>query len=353
MSSNHDPSIEELRAQAELSRAALAANVTELRGRIARVTSPKNIKAEVRSYVRHERESLMDNLRRRASDNPLQAAAVAAAAAYPALSLARAIPVPLMLIGAGLFLTTRRGQDSAAAMKDKMNDAGRRVSETVSEMTEGVAQTASEMTDKVTSRVTDTVSGLRDQAAAAAGTIAASAEGIVPRAATAPEGTEAVTARLANMASETMQDVSSRASRAVQGVSARTSRARGSATRFASDNAVLLAGVGVLAGALLAASFPVSNAENRVLGPGKRKVKDAARTAAAMGMDKAGAVVADAVESVSSAAAREGLDGSALHQAVGDLTGKARAVAERSVDAALGQKHQEQPQQTFSERNPT
>ena len=93
--------------------------------------------------------------------------------------------------------------------------------------------------------------------------------------------------------------------------------------------------------------------ENRVLGPGKRKVKDAARAAAAMGMDKAGAVVADAVESVSSAAAREGLDGSALHQAVGDLAGKARAVAERSVDAALGQKHQEQPQQTFSERNPT
>ena len=149
------------------------------------------------------------------------------------------------------------------------------------------------------------------------------------------------------MAADTVDDVSSRAR-----------SARSSATRFVSDNAVLLAGVGVLAGALLAASFPVSNAENRVLGPGKRKVKDAARAAAAMGMDKAGAVVADAVESVSSAAAREGFDGSALQQAVGDVTGKARAVAERSVEAALGQKQQaqqQQPQQqqTFSERNPT
>jgi hypothetical protein len=345
MSSTHDPSIEELRAQAELSRAALAANVTELRGRIARVTSPKNIKAEARAYVRHERESIVDKLRQRASDNPLQAVAVAAAAAYPALSLARAIPVPLMLIGAGLFLTTRRGQDSAAAMTDKMNDAGRRVSETVSEMTESATQTANEITDKVTSRVTDTVSGLRNQAAAAAGTISAGAKSMLPGATPSGDGTEAVTARLANMVSETTHDVSSRAS-----------RARSSAGRFASDNAVLLAGVGVLAGALLAASFPVSNAENRMLGPGKRKVKEAARAAAAMGMDKAGAVVADAVESVSSAAAREGLDGSSLQQAVGDLTGKARAVAERSVDAALGQKHQghhEQPQQTFSERNPT
>src|SRR5688572_8373083 len=305
MSSIHEPSIEELRTQAELSRTALAANVTELRGRIARVTSPANIKAEVRTYVRHERESLVDNLRRRAAENPLQAAAVAAAAAYPVLGLARAIPVPLMLIGAGLFLTTRRGQDSAAAMTNKMNDASRHATQTVGEMTESVTQTASEMTDKVTSRVGATVSGLRDQAAAVAGTIAASAKSMLPGAATAREGTEAVTARLATMASESMQDMSSRAS-----------RARGSASRFASDNAVLLAGVGVFAGALLAASFPVSNAENRVLGPGKRKVKDAARAAAAMGMDKAGAVVADAVETVSSAAAREGLDSSSLQQAV-------------------------------------
>jgi hypothetical protein len=223
-------------------------------------------------------------------------------------------------------------------------------------MTNTVTQTASEMTDKVTSRVSDTVSGLRDQAAAAAGTMAADLAGSVPSAAKLRAETDEVTAKLATMATQTVQEVSSRASRAVQGVSARASRAGGSASRFVSDNAVLLAGVGVIAGALLAASFPVSNAENRVLGPGKRKVKDAARAAAAMGMDKAGAVVADAVESVSSAAAREGLDGSALHQAVGDLAGKARAVAERSVEAALGQKQQaQQPQQqqTFSERNPT
>lgn len=339
MSSTHDPSIEELRARSELSRAALTVNVAELRGRIARLTSPAEIRSEVRNYVRSERDGFLDNLRARAADNPLQAAAVAAAVAYPALSLARAIPVPLMLIGAGLFLTTKRGMKSSAAMKAKMNDAGRRVTDTVTDMTE-----------TVTSRVSDTVSGLRDQTASAAGHGSAEPAGSV---ATLGEETEAVTAKLANMASETVQEISSRAS-----------RARGSATRFASDNAVLLAGVGVIAGALLAASFPTTRTENRVLGPGKRKVKDAARAAAAKGMDKAGAVVADVVESVGSAAAREGLDGAGLQQAVGDLTGKARAVAERSVDAALGQGAQghqgqerqgyhQQEQQSFSERNPS
>ena len=40
----------------------------DVRGRIAGVTSPRNIKAGVRSYVRHERESIVDSLRRRAAD---------------------------------------------------------------------------------------------------------------------------------------------------------------------------------------------------------------------------------------------------------------------------------------------
>jgi ElaB/YqjD/DUF883 family membrane-anchored ribosome-binding protein len=152
-------------------------------------------------------------------------------------------------------------------------------------------------------------------------------------------GVEAAGARLANMASDTAHDVSAQAR-----------RASASASRFVSDNAMLIAGVGAIAGALLAASFPLSETENRVLGPGKRKVKDAARAAAAMGMDKAGAVVADTIESVKSAAAREGLDGTGLQETVGDLADKARAVAERTVDAALGQQQQ---QPTFSERNST
>jgi hypothetical protein len=345
MSSNNDPSLDDLRARAELSRAALAANVTELRGRIARVSSPAAIKAEVRTYARHEREGLVDRLRQRAAENPLQAAAVAAAIAYPALSIVRAIPMPLMLIGAGLFLTTKRGQDSAATMQAKMNDAVRQGTETVTAMAE-----------PVTSRVSEKVSSLREQAAATIGAASttigaasAAVAGSVSAAASAADpaklraGVEGASARLANMASD-----------AAHSVSAQASRAGGSASRFVSDNAILIAGVGAIAGALLAASFPLSETENRVLGPGKRKVKDAARAAAAMGMDKAGAVVADTIESVKSAAAREGLDGTGLQETVGDLADKARAVAERTVDAALGHEiGQQQEQQTFSERNPT
>jgi hypothetical protein len=324
MSSTNHPPLDELRARAELSRAALAANVTELRGRITRVTSPSNIKAEVRSYVRTEREGLVDNLRHRAADNPLQAAAVAAALAYPALSILRAVPVPLMLIAAGLFLTTKRGQDSSAAVKSKMDEAVRRGTATVAEAT-----------DAVTSAVSDKFSALRTQATSAG----AAGASMIPDAAKLREGTEAAKTKLAELASGT-----------VQGVSTRANRARGSVSRFASENALLLAGIGAVAGALLASSFPVSDAEDRVLGPGKRKVKDAARATAVTGMEKAGAVAADALESITSAASREGLDSAGLQQAVGDLAGKARAVAERSVDAALGH---EQQQQMFSERNPT
>jgi hypothetical protein len=328
MSSPNDPSIEELRTRAELSRAALAANVAQLRGCVTRVTSPANIKAEVRSYARSEREGLVERLRQRAADNPLQAAAVTAAVAYPALSLVRAIPLPLMLIGAGLFLTTKRGQDSSAAMQEKMNEAVQRGTETVTAVVEPVA-----------ARVTETVSGLREQAASVAGAASAAVASAADPA-TLRSGVEAARDKLTTMASDTMHSVSDRA------------RHTGSSTgRFVSDNAMLIAGLGAIAGAVLAAAFPLSETENRVLGPGKRKVKDAARAAAAMGMDKAGSVVADTIESVKSAAAREGLDGAGLQETVGDFADKARAVAERSVDAALGQ-HQDQ-QQSFSERNPT
>ena len=324
MSSTNEQSLEELRARAELSRAALAANVAELRGRITRVASPSAIKSEARAYVRQERDDLMDGLRARAAGNPLQTAALVAAFAYPALALARAIPVPLLLVGAGLFLTTQRGRNSSATVKAKMDEAVRHGTEA-----------AAEMAESVTSGVSEKVSALRTQMTSA---MEAGAKAI-PDAAKIGEGTQAAKAQLTELASDT-----------VQTMTARASRARVSVSQFAADNALLLAGVGVIAGALLASSFPVSDAENRVLGPSKRKVKDAVRATAVKGMERGGEVIADALESVTSAASREGFDGSGLQQAVSGLADKARAVAERSVDAALGQ---EQQQQTFSERNPT
>ena len=97
------------------------------------IVSPAHIKKEIRNYVREERESVVQSIQQRAKDNPLQMAAIGAAVAYPALSLLRAIPTPLLLIGAGLFLTSKRGQQSAKDIKAKVDDVVQQGTEKASE----------------------------------------------------------------------------------------------------------------------------------------------------------------------------------------------------------------------------
>src|SRR6185503_9083689 len=109
--------IQDLREASERNREALATTVTELRERVGgtaselkTLVSPSHIKQEIKDYVRQEQDSIVGSLQRRAKESPLQAAAVGAALAFPALGLLRSLPAPLWLIGAGLFLTSRRGQ---------------------------------------------------------------------------------------------------------------------------------------------------------------------------------------------------------------------------------------------------
>ena len=137
----HEPSVEELREESQRNREALAATVGELREKVGDTAteiktkvSPSHIKKEIKSYIREERESLLKAVQRRAQENPLQVAAVGAALAFPALSLLRAIPVPLMLIGAGLFLTSQRGQRSARRAKTRLDAAVNQGTEAVSEL---------------------------------------------------------------------------------------------------------------------------------------------------------------------------------------------------------------------------
>ena len=113
MDTRQDCTVEELRQRSEANRAQLASTVEELREKVSdtasevkTLVSPSHIKEEIKTYIREESDSLV----RKARENPLQAAAVGAAIAYPAWSLLRAIPAPLLLIGAGLWLTGSHGR---------------------------------------------------------------------------------------------------------------------------------------------------------------------------------------------------------------------------------------------------
>src|ERR1700733_7185096 len=135
-------SVEELRQQSERSRAELSTTLDQLSARITDTAedlrhkiSPQHVKAEVSDFIGNTTRGWLDGLKRQAMDNPMQAVAAASAIAVPLLRLARGLPLPLLMIGAGLALTSQTVRDStsgavAPAMdkaRDVMSDATQRV----------------------------------------------------------------------------------------------------------------------------------------------------------------------------------------------------------------------------------
>jgi hypothetical protein len=161
--------------------------------------------------------------------------------------------------------------------------------------------------------------------------------------------------RISDKASSTADSVKTRASEAKDRADEMARTSRYAVTDFVNDNPLLVAGIGAVVGAVIAASIPPSEPENRLFGAGSEKVKAKAREAAAQGIEKVGDLAAETAGSVAVAAAREGLDAAGVQGALSKVADSVRAVADRGLDTALGQKKQPQPNQSFehptSERN--
>ena len=85
--------------------------------------SPEAIKTEVSNYARNRGERLLEDITSAARRNPMQAVAVGASVAYPLLRLARAIPLPILMVGAGLYFAgTKTGQSATQKASDLAAD---------------------------------------------------------------------------------------------------------------------------------------------------------------------------------------------------------------------------------------
>jgi ElaB/YqjD/DUF883 family membrane-anchored ribosome-binding protein len=341
MQTANELSIEELREESERNREALASTVTELRERVGdtaselkTLVSPSHIKSEIRDYVRQERETLVDSLQRKAKENPLQMAAIGAAVAFPALGLLRAIPAPLWLIGAGLFLTSKRGQQAASDVKTRVDDVVRQGTEQVSEL-------ASSLQSDVEDRVAGARYGLeeaRDSVSSAVGAVTDKTRAAFHdvRNAVADASQEAggeVRATAAEFGQRATQTARSMKESTVEAAA----NSRTTVANFVNDNPILVAGIAVVAGAFIAASIPPSDAENKLFGSGREKLKGKALEAAAQGIEKAGDFAVEAAGAMAAAAAREGLDASGVKGALDKVADSVRAVADRGLETALGE----------------
>ena len=350
MQQSENYSVEELRRRSDEVRAELASTVGELREKVSdtaseikTLVSPSHIKEEIKTYIREERESLRQSLERKIRENPLQAAALGAAVAYPAWGLLRAIPAPFLMIGAGLWLTTSKGRKTI-----------KQVNATVSEAVEQGAERASEIAGELQSSSREGADAVGRSYEEAREAVSSQAGGLTHKARVAAHDmrdatvsqSSAVTGSIADAANNMVARSTQTVSQATNGASGTVQKSKSAVMNFVETNPLLVAGIGAAVGAFIAASLPRSDTENKLLGGEADKLKDKALDAAAQGLEKGQKLAADIVDDVAQAAAREGVDGAGIQRAVQDVTSRVKAVAERGVRTAVGESPPESSQQT-------
>ena len=284
----------------EQSRAQLAATVDRLRDQITDTAedirykvSPEGIKAEVSGFISHKTQSWLDAVKQQAMENPMQAIAAGTAIAVPVLRLARGFPLPLLMIGAGLALSSKTVRDRAAeaaapgsrevgettARAQSLGDGMRRAISDAERQTAGMASEARDTTSGIADAAGEMASDLKDRAA---------------------QTVDAVTSKF----SAGMDAASEKAKETIERARSTANNAPAAASKVIRNNAALIGGLGVAIGAILAASLPATRAEAGVMGKASDRVKRAASTAAQSGFEAA----KDTVLSAADAAAKSVAD---------------------------------------------
>jgi hypothetical protein len=349
-------SLSEIEREAEHTRADLIHTVDELHNRV----SPQAIKEEVKAYVRETKQDFIRNLERRARENPFPTIAVAAGLAYPVWRLLMNIPVPVLLVGAGLALTRGGGTPWTGA-------------HSTGGFGEAVGDTMKRTVQDASSTMSDTLAGMKDTLASAKDTLASAKE---KTAGMAGDAKAAMTARM-NEAADRMNDAADRAASAMgdavssartvasdtvsaaqqtlsgayqSGVDALQSgadamvRTRDQLTdtlRQSSGTLVetiesypfVWGAVGLVVGAAIASALPVTQAENRLFGDASDQLKNRAGDLANRGMQVATEATQDVYQDAVSRAKEQGVGPEVVRETIKDAADKVRSAVAQASDA--------------------
>jgi hypothetical protein len=361
-------SLSDLKRGAERTRAEFTETVDQLRCKVSDTVtefrervSPDAIKAEVSDYFRTRGQLLLDKAR----SNPLQAAAIGAGLAYPLLGIVRSIPAPVLMVGAGLFLLSSRAGQSASRklgviagdVSDQIHvgaDAVRKIGNDAQEMASDGMASAQEA-------ISSGVNSFKRQASTARATLAEGAGELRRNA-----------ADFVSSASDGMDDLKQKASEAV-GATAETLRngaattssivqnAAESASEFGTEialkirdravetsqtatttvtatiqrNPLLVGGIGLAIGMLIASVLPRSDIEKGIMGGASADVQKRADELASKGLETAKGIASSVLGDVSDQADQEGLTPTGLNAAAEDLGRRVRKVAENATTAAF------------------
>jgi hypothetical protein len=326
-------SVEELKRESERSRQALAATTDRLREQLShtaedirQIISPEHIKSEVSDYVTDKTQGWLGALKRQAMENPMQAIAAGTAIAVPVLRLARAFPLPLLMMGAGLALTSKSVRDRASkAAAPSMDKAGQEFDQAI-DQSRSFANVVKDGIASAQSRVTDALQGAGDRA----GDLATDLGG---RAA----GTQRTTADQIKGGIDAAQDTVAHFREAASATAERARTYAGGVPEKArgviGDNAALIGGLGIAIGAVIAAALPKTDVEAGAMGEASNRLQRAAQDATQAGFDR----IRDTARSAADAAQKSFADadlGAHATRMTENIAGAVKDVADDIVSAA-------------------
>jgi uncharacterized phage infection (PIP) family protein YhgE len=377
MQQTANPSLRELKRETEQTRVGLTQTVEQLKTSVSETASdlrqrlsPEAIKAEVSDYVRSRGERMIEDITAAARRNPMQAVAVGASVAYPLLRLARAIPLPVLMVGAGVFFAgSKTGQSAtqkASDLASDLSDEVRRRSHDLSDQVSSSINAAKDIAADAVGRAGDIISTGADQirgSTASAGSELVSATDRVRDGAVSVG--DAINTRAGDLKDRVTNLVSSAADATRNFTVSATATARNTAASAkdsaletgkdlrdkASDisgragktfldtieqNPLLVAGVGLFLGGLIASALPRSEIEHNLVGEASATTKRRAREAASQGFEAAKDVAGEIIENVTRQAGAEGLTPDALDASAKDIGQRVRRVAESAVTTTFG-----------------
>jgi hypothetical protein len=384
-------SLQQIKRETEQTRAGLTDTVEQLRFSVAETASdirqrisPEHIKAEVSGYIKSRGEQLMEDMTAAARRNPMQAAAIGVSVGYPLLRIARSIPLPVLMIGAGLFFAgsktgqaaSQKAMDMASDLSDEVQRRAHDVRDQVGEQAAAAKAYASDNLDRLRDKVsssTERVSQAADQVNEAANqagaTLASSSDRLKEKAASL--GASAAdqagdlkdrTFSAVGSAASSLQDIAADATNSARRVVGNAADAGLNAAKIARDtasdltgragksfvetieqNPLVVAGVGLLLGGLIASALPRSGIEDGLIGQASNSIKKRAQAAASQGIDAAKDAAGELYDKAVRQAEAEGLTPDALGVAAADITQRVRRVAESAVTTAF------EPQDTLKQ----
>lgn len=372
MASDGTRSLQEIRRDTERTREGLTTSVIELREAVTETASdlkerlsPQAIKSEVTGYIRTRGEELFDTISESAKRNPVQAVAVGAGIAYPLLRIARSIPLPVWMIGAGIFFTSsskgqelsRQAADAASDVTDaarrKAHDLRDQLAEAASDSKAYAVDTASQIADSVSTTVDSmrgTVAGfgaaVNEQARSATETADRTATSLSDRASDAGATIADKVRGIESSATAAASDVGDKTSDAIEAgreyvteTGTRLARTGADAGRKFLDaidqNPLIAAGFAMVIGGLIASALPKLDIEDDLMGEASDDVRRRATDAASETFDTAKSAATEVISQVSKKAEEEGLSPAGLASTVEDVGERLKNVAERGITTAF------------------